>query len=120
MRHPCFMPPRSLCTYEYNDTTKGAVQGQALKTSQLRTLAMTGKVAVPEKQGLYEKGYNVDNPNPMRAPNVDIIDARKYTESLYESYENAVKDYSRLVKKAKDIKSSAGSAPTPATTAPQQ
>lgn len=81
---------------------------------------MTGKVSVPEKQGIYEKGYTVDNPNPMRAPNVDIIDARKYTESLYESYENAVKDYQATVKKAKSLKDSAGAIPSSAVTAPQQ
>ncbi len=56
----------------------------------------------------------------MRAPNVDIIDARKYTESLYESYENAVKDYQTTVKKAKSLKDSAGALPTPAHQSPQQ
>lgn len=104
--------------FETQTRTDCAKPGLAYTGPQLDILARTGRLNVPERQPLYEP-YTIDKPNPMRAPNCDISDARKYTESLAEDYKRATIQLETLKKqKSKiDVKKNVSSAAGPETQA---
>lgn len=91
--------------FEVQTDLKRATPGLALNGKQLEEMALTGRVATTIKQPIFEKGYDIDNPNPMRAPNVDIVDARNYSNKLADDMEQAVNQYNNLVKKYQKTRS---------------
>ena len=119
---PVNIPYNGQRYYESVDVSKRATPGLALNSRQLVEMALTGRVSVQTKQGVYESSYNIDEPNPMRAPNVDISDAHKYSNQLADDMEKAVKKYNNLkeqLKNANTAKQVTQQVPTPITQSPQ-
>lgn len=76
--------------------------GLALSAVQLNERIINGTAQVVEKQPIYEAFYDIDNPNPLRRPDIDLVDVKAHSDYLSQHYEQMQKHYDDLVKKAKE------------------
>ena len=91
-------PSRS--SIEVNEYQSQTVPGLAMSVIRLAERIMQGTAVVNEKQPVYEPYYDIDNPNPLRSPNVDLVDVQAHSNYLKTTYEQMKNNYQTMVAEA--------------------
>lgn len=101
-----FYSPRYKHVHEFKKTRSSTVQNLAVPLRKMVGMILAGQMQSQEKTAINEPFYTLDNPNPLRRPDVDLIDIYNHGKMLSDRYQQAIKEYNSLIKSYNDAKAS--------------